>query len=193
MKVSNVEIMGLDSSIKASKYPMAIDTDVCTNEVTKTTIKLAQSGMGEGHDQFLTGIVVNFDLRCTNKMWVELERYRFINFVSSQSTMHRITKLDIRQQCNDYVWDSTIDKLEGAVRVYNQMVEMKLEPELIKDKYLEILYNVPSGFELTARLTTNYRALKTVYSQRHQHKLPEWREFCEWIKTLPMAEDLIVR
>lgn len=193
MRVSNVEIMGLDSSIKASKYPMAIDTDVCTNEVTKTTIKLAQSGMGEGHDQFLTGIVVNFDLRCTNKMWVELERYRFINFVSSQSTMHRITKLDIRQQCNDYVWDSTIDKLEGAVRVYNQMVEMKLEPELIKDKYLEILYNVPSGFELTARLTTNYRALKTVYSQRPQHRLPEWREFCEWIKTLPMAEDLIVR
>ena len=193
MKVSNVEIMGLDSSIKASKYPMAIDTDVCTNEVTKTTIKLAQSGMGEGHDQFLTGIVVNFDLRCTNKMWVELERYRFINFVSSQSTMHRITKLDIRKQCNDYVWDSTIDKLEGAVRVYNQMVEMKLEPELIKDKYLEILYNVPSGFELTARLTTNYRALKTVYSQRSQHRLPEWREFCEWIKTLPMAEDLIVR
>lgn len=193
MRVSNVEIMGLDSSIKASKYPMAIDTDVCTNEVTKTTIKLAQSGMGEGHDQFLTGIVVNFDLRCTNKMWVELERYRFINFVSSQSTMHRITKLDIRQQCNDYVWDSTIDKLEGAVRVYNQMVEMKLEPELIKDKYLEILYNVPSGFELTARLTTNYRALKTVYSQRPKHRLPEWREFCEWIKTLPMAEDLIVR
>ena len=39
MKVSNVEIMGLDSSIKASKYPMAIDTDVCTNEVTKTAIK----------------------------------------------------------------------------------------------------------------------------------------------------------
>ena len=192
MKVSNVEIMGLDSSIKASKYPMAIDTDVCTNEVTKTTIKLAQSGKGEGHDQMLTGIVVNFDLRCTNKMWVELERYRFINFVSSQSTMHRITKLDIRKQCNDYVWDSTIDKLEGAVRIYNQMVEMKLEPELIKDKYLEILYNVPSGFELTARLTTNYRALKTVYSQRLQHKLPEWREFCEWIKTLPMAEDLIV-
>ena len=73
----------------------------------------------------------------SNKMSVELERYHFIDFISSQSTMHRITKLDIRQQCNDYVWDSTIDKLEGAVRVYNQMVERSKNSnfEFIKYEY----------------------------------------------------------
>ena len=46
--------------------------------------------------------------------------------------------------------------------------------------------------ELTARLTTNYRALKTVYSQRKNHRLPEWREFCKWIETLPYADELII-
>lgn len=203
MKVENVKVYDLEESVKASKYPMAIDTDKCNSEITNTVINLAKSPKGEGHDQMLTGIRVAFDLTFSNKAWVELERYRFIEFVSSQSTMHRITKLDIRKQCNKYVWDSTIEKLEEKVREYNGLIEYqknikqdceqykKVSDRLI-ELYLEILYNVPSGFELTARLTTNYRALKTVYSQRKNHRLPEWREFCEWIITLPHAEELIL-
>ena len=53
------------------------------------------------------------------------------------------------------------------------------------------MYNIPPGFELTARLTTNYRCLKNIWRQRRSHKLPEWREFCKWIETLPYAKDLI--
>ena len=105
MKIENVKVYDLEESIKASKYPMAINTDDCTSEVTNTTIKLAQCEKASGHDQYLTGIRVNFDLTCSNKMWVEAERYRFLEFVSSQSTMHKITKLDIRKQCNKYVWE----------------------------------------------------------------------------------------
>ena len=60
------------------------------------------------------------------------------------------------------------------------------------EKYLEILYSNPAGFEITARMTTNYRCLKNIYNQRKDHRLPEWREFCEWIKTLPYAHELIV-
>ena len=58
--------------------------------------KLVEATLGgnTAHHQFLTGIRVNFDLTFTNKGWVEAERYRFLEFVSSQSTMHRITKFD---------------------------------------------------------------------------------------------------
>ena len=87
MKVDNIKVYDLQESITASKYPMAVDTKKCTDEVTKTVKALAQSAKGEGHDQFLTGIRIAFDLTCSNKMWVELERYRFVEFVSSQSTM----------------------------------------------------------------------------------------------------------
>jgi hypothetical protein len=62
-----------------------------------------------------------------------------------------------------------------------------------KRKYLEILYTNPAGFELTARMTTNYRCLKNIYYQRRNHRLPEWREFCAWIETLPYAKELILR
>lgn len=190
MRIENVSIMDLDYSIKASKYPMSINTNDCNFELTPTVIKLAQSPKGEGHDQLLTGIRVAFDLTFSNKAWVEMERYRFVEFVSSQSTMHRITKLDIRKQCNKYVWDSTIDKLQEKVNEYNTLKDKSTD--YAKELYLEILYNIPSGFELTARLTTNYRALKTVYSQRKSHRLPEWIEFCKWVGQLPYFKELIL-
>lgn len=192
MKITNIKVYDLEESIKASKYPMTIDTNKCTEEITKTVLSLGNSNKGEGHDQFLTGIRVAFDVTFSNKAWVEAERYRFLEFVSSQSTMHRITKLDIRKQCNKYVWDSTIEKLQQKVELYNSITDKACE--ISKELYLEILYNVPAGFELTARLTTNYRCLKTVYGQRKNHRLPEWREFCEQIKSeLPMFKELCLK
>ena len=41
---------------------------------------------------------------------------------------------------------------------------------------------------LTQGIVTNYLQLKTIYNQRKNHRLPEWRLFCDWIKTLPYSE-----
>jgi hypothetical protein len=97
LKISNVKVYDLEESIRASKYPMSINIEDLNSDITKTTVKLASSAKGEGHDQFLTGIRVAFDLTFSNKAWVELERYRFLEFVSSQSTMHKISKFDLRK------------------------------------------------------------------------------------------------
>lgn len=179
-----MKVYDLNESIKASKYPMSIDVDICTGDVTNKTILLANSAKGEGHDQFLTGIRVAFDLTCSNKMWIEAERYRFLEFVSSQSTMHRISRFNLSNQYNEYVDPRIIAIMEELKKIYNQTDDT--------DDYLRLLYNNPAGFELTARLTTNYRCLKTIYSQRKTHRLPEWREFCKWIETLPYAQDFII-
>lgn len=184
MRIDNVKVNDILESFKASKYPMATDINSVNGDITNTIKNLANTGKGEGHDQFLTGITVSFDLTCSNKMWVEAERYRFLYFVSSQSTMHRIAMFDIKNQCNEYVDEQIINRLNEIKEIYNN----NPTPE----NYLKLLYNVPSGFELTARLTTNYRELKTIYSQRKNHRLPEWRNFCSWIETLPYAKELIL-
>lgn len=181
--VTNVKVYDLEESVKASKYPMAVDTEAVNSEITERVVKLAQSGKGEGHDQFLTGIRVAFDLNFTVKAWTEAERYRFLEFVSSQSTMQRIARFDLDKQYNEYVDPRIIEIMNELKDRYNET----LDPE----DYLRLLYSNPCGFKLTARLTTNYRALKTIYSQRKNHRLPEWREFCEWIETLPFAGILI--
>ena len=190
--IKNCVVYGLEESVKASKYPMSVDIDKCNNEVTDRTKSLATCVTGTGHDQFLTGIIVQFDLTFSNKAWVEAERYHFFDFVSSQSTMHRITKFDLKSQCNKYVDDRIIDIVQAKINEYNRLSNLKDESsaraEMMKELYLEILYNIPAGFQLTARMTTNYRQLKTIYQQRKNHRLPEGREFCKWCETLPHSE-----
>ena len=204
--VSNVRVYDMDECFHASGYPMRTSTaweETRESELSRGA-NLSHAADWQGaHDQFLTGIRVSFDLTFTNKAWVEAERYRFLEFVSSQSTMHRITKFDLRSQYNEYVDLRIIEIMEEKVRQHTALMnELALTPkedehnrkrlrDLITQKYLEILYSNPAGFRLTARLTTNYRCLKNIWRQRRNHRLPEWREFCKWIETLPYAKELI--
>ncbi len=194
--VSNVKIYDLEESIIASGYPMRTDTnskELTTKDVLRGTKLVDATRTGNGaHSQFLTGIRVNFDLTCSNKMWVEAERYRFLEFVSSQSTMHRITKFDLNECYNEYVDSQIVAIMKEKVSQYNYLVEKNGDPETLKRKYLEILYSNPAGFTLTARMTTNYRCLRNIYIQRKDHRLPEWRAFCKWIETLPYAEEFLI-
>ena len=183
--ITDIKIYGLDESIKRAKYPMSVDTSKPTTELTKGIRALAQSRTGEGHDQFMTGIIVQFDLKYTVKAWTEAERYTFLDFISSQSTMHRIAKFDLDKQYSKYTDTRMIEIMKELVAKYNETGD----PE----DYLRVLYSNPCGFQLVAGMTTNYRQLKTIYQQRKNHRLPEWREFCAWIETLPMAHDLIIR
>ena len=178
--VHNWKVFGLEDSVRASKYPMAVNVDDVAYGITDTVRKLANSEKGSGHDQFLTGIIVQFDLTFSIKAWTEAQRYHFLDFVSSQSTMHRITRLDPVMQCNEYVDVAIINVLQRLVEAYNA--------DPTPENYLRVLYNVPAGFRLTARMTTNYRQLKTIYSQRRTHRLPEWRTFCKWVEGLPHSE-----
>lgn len=188
--VSNVRVYDLEESLHASGYPMRTSTEF-TEEDGKSLArgeKLSHAADWVGaHDQFLTGIRVSFDLTFTNKAWVEAERYRFLEFVSSQSTMHRILKFDLDTQYNEYVDKEIIEIMKRKREEY----ENATDEEERKRLYLEMLYSNPAGFRLTARLTTNYRCLKNIWRQRRAHRLPEWREFCKWIETLPYAKELI--
>ena len=207
--VSNVCIYDLDKSIIAAGYPMSVDIesqqdrDLNENDFKRcNTLINACVKDNQAHGQFLTGIRVNFDLTCSNKMWVEAERYRFLEFVSSQSTMHRITKFNLDEAYIKYVDSRIIDIMKKKVAEYNDLQECSkhwdtdhmTESEVsearedLKNRYLEILYSNPCGFKLTAGMTTNYQQLKTIYAQRKDHRLPEWRTFCKWIETLPHSE-----
>lgn len=207
--VSHAKVYGLDESIRRAKFPMSVDTDQLSTEMTKGIKALAQSAHGAAHDQWLTGVIAQFDLTFSNKGWVEAERYHFLDFVSSQSTMHRITKFDLNKAYNEYVDERIVEIMKEKVREYNEFctsweadpilqnqefpaetrdrISEELEKEK-KRKYLEILCSNPAGFEITAGITTNYRQLKTIYNQRKNHRLPEWRVFCRWIETLPHSE-----
>ena len=204
MKIENLHVYDLEESLIASGYPMRTELPErhANEKDIKRGLNLTKASNGNGaHGQWLTGVRVAFDLTCTNKMWVEAERYRFLEFVSSQSTMHRITKFDLSNQYCEYVDPRVIDIMKEKVAEYNTLLNNKPVSgatqlvmdynELLKKKYLEILYTNPAGFELTARMTTNYRCLLNIYVQRHDHRLPEWREFCQQLLELPMFREIV--
>lgn len=222
--IDNIKIYDLEESIAASGYPMRTATNqeidiiretiengtfgktANTRDIYRRAFVLGNSA--GGHDQYLTGIRVSFDVTFSNKAWVEAERYRFLEFVSSQSTMHRMCKFNLLVQYNEYVDPKITKIIRKKVREYNEISErleaLKLEMDRdkeieetskeLQEKYLEILYSNPAGFLITARLTTNYRCLKNIYKQRHNHKLPEWREFCRRIRILcPYFEEFCLK
>lgn len=209
--VENAILYDLKESMIAAGYPMRTTSpDMTIIEIGEKDInrcaKLSKATTlsNQAHDQFMTGIRLSFDLRCSNKMWVEAERYHFLEFVSSQSTMHRITKFGAEGNYNIYVDDKIIAIMDEKIKEYNRLEIERDRLKAMKDpaaetiaqemvhKYLEILYSNPAGFELTARMTTNYRCLKNIYKQRKDHRLPEWREFCRWIETLPYAKEFLL-
>ena len=196
--VSNVRVYGLDEAIRAAKYPKAVELDGLTAELTKGIKACLNCPTGEGHDNALNGIIVQFDLTFSQKAWVELQRYHFIDFVSSCSTMHKLQNMHPRQQCNRYVDPRAIDVLNEKITEYNRLLNVRKEgiavaDDTLKEARLEMLYNIPSGFELTAAMTTNYRQLKTIYQQRRNHALPDWQMFCDFIETLPRFLELTQR
>ena len=197
-KIENVEVYGLDRAIRTAKYPMAADISKLNSELTPGINTCMNCRTGEGHDNALKGIIVQFDLTFSEKAWPQLQRYHFLDFVSSQSTMHRLSKFKIADQCNTYVDQRCIDVLQELVDQYNALVELKKQGEDIPDSEiktarLKMLYNIPSGMEITAGMTTNYLQLKTVYQQRRNHALPDWQAFCDWIETLPRFMELTQR
>ena len=190
-QIDNVKVFGLEDSVRAAKFPMAVDVEKTTSEITDRTYSLFSVPTGTGHDNALKGIVVQFDLTMTPKMSVELERYHFIDFVSSQSTMHRITTFDLDKAYIEYVDPRVVEIMKEKVQQYNK--EEDPTSRRAKQLYLEILYTNPCGIYLTARMTTNYQQLKTIYLQRRNHRLPEWKTFCDWIETLPHFMDFCIK
>lgn len=196
-KISNVEVYGLERAIRTAKYPKAVDIDKLNSELTQGIQGCLSCNTGEGHDNALKGIIVQFDLTGSQNFWQQWLRYNFAPIVSSQSKMHKITKFSLKKQCNRYVDGRIIDIVQEKIDEYNRLVALDMSSgkdinrkKAMDELYLEILYNIPCGFELTAGISTNYQQLKTIYKQRRHHRLPEWQMVCDWIEELPKFMEL---
>lgn len=231
IKVDNARVYGLEESLFAATYPKALEPvnmdekkamqiyqyDVGENalhteyDVNPDLLRIAKylgkAKPGSGHDCYLKGITVQFDLCLPEYIWRQLNRYHFIDFVSSQSKMHKILELDINEQCNKFVTHESIEQLNHYINLYNnfEMYVRSSDYEFItlrdgeKIKFTKenlfniIIANTPCGFMLTARMTTNYLQLKSIIGQREHHKMQEWIYLTDWFKTLPLVNTIMTR
>lgn len=202
-QIKKTVVYGLDKSIIASGNAMRTtmqDNELEANEKDlKRAINLGTTKSGEGHDNFLNGIIVQFDLYAPLYMWKQLQRYHFLDFISSQSTMHRLAKFNIKEQCVKGTDRVILERYQYLLDGYNDFdnvlkKEWENNPEKMQEikqqRWRTLVASLPCGFVLGATMTTNYRQLKTIYNQRKHHKLKEWHEFCDWCETLPHFKEL---
>ncbi|MGL4850904.1 MAG: hypothetical protein ACRC28_18615 [Clostridium sp.] len=190
-KIDRVMIYNMGNAIRAAKYAMATDTNKVQNNITKMTLILGNAKPSSGHNNFLKGILVSFDITLSNKLWVEWERYIFAPIITSQSTMHKICSLNLDESLNGRVYSSTIEQLKLDIERYNNLEDRNTTEA--KELYQDILYNVPSGIELTAHVTTNYMALANIYRQRKGHRLDEWKPILKTFEQFPYFKELCLQ
>lgn len=180
--IESTEVYGLNKAVIASgnamRTVMANNLLDPTDKDLKRAALLGNTGPGEGHDNFLNGIIVQFDLYAPLYMWKQIQRYHFLDFVSSQSTMHRLLKFDVATQCVSDTDPVIVRRYQDLIADYNAAPD--------EAKWRTLVASLPCGFVLGATMTTNYRQLKTIYLQRRNHKLKEWHDFCAWCETLPL-------
>jgi hypothetical protein len=148
MKIKTVSVYGIEEGIAGAKFAKSVDVESITSAPTKGNIACSRAEPGTGHDNWLNATTVFMDVTASIKWWVEFARYHFVSgiddvpeFVTSQSTMHKIMDFELSGQCNAYVTQETIAHLEKLRDAY------RADPS--NENYLRVLYNVPVGLELT--------------------------------------------
>lgn len=177
--------------------------EILKNKHIKRAINLGKCNNSEGHSCFLKGIKVSFDMKAPEWFWRQFDRYHFSDYVSSMSKMHRITRVDLNDCCNKYVNRPVIESLKTMICEYNHFEEYRENYKKIKlrdgeeipytkeNLFKLIVNNIPAGFELTARVETNYLQEKSKYYQRRNHKMYAWKDiYCPFLETLPLFKEL---
>lgn len=218
LEFSNVKVYDLRESIISCRNAMRLEApDYSSEEEFNKGLdrakKLVNASKNDNnvkcHDNFLTGIRVSFDMKYTQYISKQFQRYHWFDYVSSSSLMHRITKMDFSKCCNKYVSQTSIDEVTKWVNIYNNIVNNHIEEyvfdtgkekfhtyaykDTIYTAFMLVISNCPMGTELFVRVSTNYKQLQTIYYQRKHHKLHEdYNAFIDMVKSLPYAKELIL-
>lgn len=202
LKVERISVMNLENAIRGARNPMNSweRSDSCYDESGNYILgendlglakKLARAG--SDHRKYLRQIFVSVDITAPMYWWKEYDTYKIATVANSTSTMHKIHSKEFSRE------DFSIDKLDDNSlcffdAIISKLEELRLKFVETKDKkyWYDIIQLLPSSYNQMRTCSLNYETLINIYYARKGHKLDEWRVFCDFIKTLPYAEDLIM-
>ena len=153
---------------------------------------------GPEHRKFMRMITVYMDITAPIFWWKEFDTYKVGTVANSCSTMHKIhaKEFTLEDFSCEHLMDfeekgrlkfSPLGTLQNTINELNDCRKVFLET---KDKkyWWQMIQLLPSSYNQKRKIMLNYEVLVTMYHQRKNHKLDEWREFCSWIETLPYSE-----
>ena len=213
MKFENTEVWGFEHAVRGMRNPLNswdkgdsgyIDRRFNDQfHIGKNDLDLAQRLIkaGSEHRKFLRQIFVSVDITAPLYWWKEFDTYKVGTVSNSTSTMHKLASTPITIDCfemDDFEdvsdkdtfgfvsdwWDNIVYYLEELRKKYNETKDKRYWKELIR--------LLPESWLQKRTITMNYENILNMYRHRKNHKLIEWsKSFCDWVKTLPYAEELI--
>ena len=206
MKFENTKIYGFENAIIGMRLPMCKDcndakskSDSFTDrgnykniigdndlDLMKRLIHADKSASGQPNSKFLRMIHVQVAITAPLYWWKEADTYKISTVTNSTSTMHRIANYPITKDCfeeNDLMLEETIEQLERIRNIYNETKN--------SFTWKMLIVNLPESWLQTRMFDCNYSTLRNIYNQRKNHKLTEWHTFCDWLKILPYAQELL--
>ena len=219
MRFENTEVWGFEHAIRGMRNPLEswnksdghydIEEVMVEEEVVlergkyiicANDLQLAQTLIraGSEHRKFLRQIFVAVDITAPLYFFKELDTYKDGTVANSTSTMNKLASTPITIDCFemgdftplidnfkiDLSWRTVVSYLEQLRQRYNETKDKRYWKELIR--------LLPESWLQKRTITMSYENILNMYRQRKNHKLAEWsKSFCDWVKTLPYAEELI--
>ena len=211
MRFENTAVYNIYNAILGARNPMnswdksdsvfkGYNGKIENTSIGKNDLELMQKLIkaGSEHRKFLRQIFVAVDITAPLYFFKELDTYKVGTVANSTSTMHKLASTPITIDCFemgdftpfidnfkiDLSWRTVVSYLEQLRQKYNETKDKRYWKELIR--------LLPESWLQKRTITMNYENILNMYQQRKNHKLTEWsKSFCDWVKTLPYAEELI--
>ena len=203
LKIERVSVMNLENAMRGARNPMNswAKSDSFYDEDGNYVYGEADLAFGSrlcragsDHRKFIRQIFVSLDITAPLYWWKEFDTYKVGTAANSTSTMHKIHSKPFDREDFSYdrldekglaVLDSIIEYLEGERTRFNENKEDR-------QGWHNMIQLLPSSYNQMRTVTLNYENLINMYYARKNHKLAEWHVFCDWIESLPYAEEFIL-
>jgi len=202
IKLERTDVMNFENTVRGMRNPLnswaksdSYYNDegdyVLGDEDLRLAGVLAKSG--SDHRKYLRMIFVSVDITAPLYWWKEYDTYKVGTVANSCSTMHKIhaKAFDRDDFSHDRMSETALRCLDGVISVLEETRQKYLET---KDTayWHDMIQLLPSSYNQMRTCTMNYENLINMYYARRNHKLPEWHTFCDWVKSLPYAKELIL-
>lgn len=205
IKFEHPEVWGWNHAVRGMRNPMNSwdKSDSAGDQLGKNDLSLMRRLIraGSSHRKFLRQIFVSVDITAPRYWLTEFDTYKVGTTANSCSTMHKITAKEFT--LDDFSHEHLITDEPIPTRIYSpmQMMEANIKNlNHLRSLYLEtqdkkywwqLIQLLPQSYNQKRTVTMTYENLLNMVSQRRGHKLDEWHDFCDWVFTLPYAEELL--
>ena len=214
IKIENTDVYGWEAAIRGARNPMnswdkmdSVDCMYNLEDCEKYThchmtycvgpndYKLLRNltNAGPDHGKFMRMITVSLDITAPLYWWKEFDTYKVGTVANSCSTMHKIHAKEFTlddfslEHLNEedlYVFEAYMHRMEANRKFFLALSDS----EERKEFWYRMIQLLPTSYNQRRTVLLNYQVLKSMYHARKNHKLDEWRTFCDWVKQLPYSE-----